>query len=109
MTDQFPGLRRILVGYDGSEPAARALRVALGLAEGLSARVWVVHATSLPPRVMEPQTEEQRGSEGAAVESTLRRVRELAGERRVELEVVVREGPAASVIEQVRRARSRPQ
>ena len=101
MTDRFPGLNRILVGYDGSEPSARALRAALGLAEGLGARVWVVHATSPPPRVMEPQTEEQRGTEDGAVEATLRRVRDVASTHRVEVEIVLREGPAASVIESV--------
>ena len=101
MPDRFPGLNRILVGYDGSDPAARALRTALGLAEALGARVWVVHATAPPPRVLEPQTEEQRGSEEGAVEETMRRVRELAGEHRVELELVVREGPPAAVIERV--------
>ena len=40
--------RQILVGYDGSPAAQRALDFALQLARGLGARVRVLYAVSLP-------------------------------------------------------------
>jgi nucleotide-binding universal stress UspA family protein len=57
-----------------------------------------VHATGPPPRVVEPQTDEQRGSEVVAVEETLRAVRPIAERHHVPLEVLVREGSPLEVI-----------
>jgi nucleotide-binding universal stress UspA family protein len=41
--------RRILVGYDGSDDSAHALRVALSLAEGLGAEVVALSVVHTSP------------------------------------------------------------
>jgi nucleotide-binding universal stress UspA family protein len=43
--------RRVLVGYDGSDDSAHALRVALGLAEGLQAEVVALSAIHVAPNL----------------------------------------------------------
>lgn len=47
-------IRRIVVGVDGSEAAARALEWAIGLAAALDAEVIAVHAYELPAYVPRP-------------------------------------------------------
>lgn len=55
--------RRILVGFDGSERAAHALRITLGLAENIGAEVVVLCAFHVPPHI---ETEEERAREAAS-------------------------------------------
>jgi nucleotide-binding universal stress UspA family protein len=55
-------LARILVGYDGSEPAARAVTAAATLAREANAGVWVVHV-SPPGRAGEAVIELARARE----------------------------------------------
>ncbi len=92
------GLRRIVVAYDGSESAVRAVQFALRALVGPTTEVWIVHASEAPKTVAEPRTEEEQGSETSAIEQSLRAVqaREDALGRRVH--VWVREGAPAGVI-----------
>ncbi len=43
--------KAILVAYDGSEPAERALRMAIDLARALSAKIYVIYVVNIPPEV----------------------------------------------------------
>jgi nucleotide-binding universal stress UspA family protein len=60
--------RRILVGYDGSDDSAHALRVALNLAEGLGAEVIALSAVHTSPmlEVEEDEAREAASSRGIA-------------------------------------------
>ncbi len=98
LPDGLAAPRRIVVGFDGSEPAVRALRTALGLAVRLSAHLWVVHATGPSPGVAEPLTDEQDDRERGAVEEALRGWGPVAAARQVALDLRLEEGPPAPTI-----------
>ena len=66
------GARRIVVGYDGSDPSVRALRFALGTLSAPDGEVWVVHAALAPSTVAEPRTDEEQGTESGAIDHSLR-------------------------------------
>jgi hypothetical protein len=72
--DPSPGgpVRKIVVAYDGSESSVRAAQFALRLVAGGPMQLWFVHATSTPPTVAEPRTDEEQGAEAAAIEHSLR-------------------------------------
>ena len=84
--------RRILVGYDGSPPSARALHLALGLARQTGGEMWVVYASSPPPVVAEPRPDEEQGLESLAVEHVLREAQAAAQTYGVRLTVRIRDG-----------------
>jgi nucleotide-binding universal stress UspA family protein len=92
------GLLRLVIAYDGSESSNRAVHFALRRLAGPLTEVWIVHASEAPRSVVEPRTEEERGSESAAIEESLRslQMREDPEGRRIH--VWVREGPASAVV-----------
>ena len=90
------GADRVVVAYDGSEPSARAVRLALEA--GLAAEVWIVHATDPPRAVAEPRTDEEQGSEAGAIEGSLREIQSTADSAERPVHVWIREGRPADVI-----------
>ena len=62
-------LGRILVGFDGSAPAARAVQVALELANEIGSRVFIV---SVLPSLSHVETDEERAEESAQEHDLLR-------------------------------------
>jgi nucleotide-binding universal stress UspA family protein len=95
---QPSGVRRIVVGYDGSEPSARAARFALGLVTTPPMELWFVHATHGPSAAAEPRTDEERGTETAAIEHGLRSLQASAAPDRHRVELWLRDGAPADVL-----------
>ncbi len=93
-----PALRRMLVAFDGSPPATRALDLALRLAEPEHARLWAVHVSAAPLAIAEPRTDEERRREPEAIARALGSVRASAERVGVALTVWIREGEAAPVL-----------
>lgn len=91
-------VRRVVVGYDGSEASVRALRFALGPLGAPDREVWVVHAAHAPSTVAEPRTEEEQGTEFGAIDHSLRTVQAEVDPTGQRVHVVVREGAAAAAI-----------
>jgi nucleotide-binding universal stress UspA family protein len=91
-------LRRIVVAFDGSPPATRALDLALRLARSDRARVWAVHVPAPPQAIAEPRTDEEQRSEPQAIARALEQVRGVAEREGMAVEVMVREGVAAPMI-----------
>ncbi len=89
------GVRKILIGYDGSEPSARAVDLVLYGLAGPATEVWIVHATDPPKVVAEPLTDEERGVETDAIAESLEAIRAGAGPR---VHVWTREGAASDVL-----------
>lgn len=54
--------RRIVVGFDGSPPSARAARLAFSVVSPNAGRLWFVHAILPDRRRAEPITEEEMDS-----------------------------------------------
>lgn len=92
------GPRRILVGFDGSRPSDRAVRLALVWGEATGAAVFVVHASEPPHAIAEPRTDEARGAEASGIDLALADVRRSAEELGVPLTVWVREGAPARIL-----------
>ena len=89
---------RLLVGYDGSEASYRAVQWALRIARWGGAAVFVVHAATAPPTVMEPRTDEEQFSEVDAIGGTLRDFMADAARDGIQLEAGSREGPPVEVL-----------
>ncbi|HTT14233.1 MAG TPA: universal stress protein [Thermoplasmata archaeon] len=90
--------RRLVVAFDGSAPATRALGFALRLAGRTGGRIWAVHIVGAPAAIAEPRTEEEQRTEPDAIASALRAVQATAAKDGVALEVLVLEGNAAEAI-----------
>jgi nucleotide-binding universal stress UspA family protein len=63
--------RRVLVGYDGSEEASRALEFAIGLAGEGSLEIHLAYVVQAPPGMFAPVLDEVMDSIRAAGEETL--------------------------------------
>jgi nucleotide-binding universal stress UspA family protein len=97
-------IRRILVPHDFSDTASRALDYALDLAERLGSSVTVVHAYEIPvygfpegPIV----TAEMAGQIEAAAHGAIEAVAKRSKRTGVEVNFVLRQGPAWSEIQAV--------
>jgi nucleotide-binding universal stress UspA family protein len=89
-------LGRILLAYDGSEGAEKALDMARTLARRFSANILVVVAFDQLPRVSSPSAEDMRHiHESRAVAD---RISKLLRDEGIEAESDVLEGPAADAI-----------
>lgn len=102
-TSREPGPREIhdiVVGYDSSDPSARACSVAIRLAGLLGARVHLVHAGELRPEIVEPRTEEEIESVHHGVASAMELMKSYAERSGVSLRIVSREGlPATAILD----------
>jgi nucleotide-binding universal stress UspA family protein len=90
-------IRRILVAYDGSEPARRALEVAAELAAGLGTRVGLV---SVAPLEMGPPPDDP-WSAASAHAAELHEAKALLAERGLDAETHEPMGEAGPMIVQV--------
>ncbi len=88
----------IVVGYDGSASAARAVSFALALAARTGAAVRLVHAVDHPPDVIEPVTEEELRVRQRVDEEVLENLGREGARWGVTVESEIRDGPAAHVI-----------
>jgi nucleotide-binding universal stress UspA family protein len=89
-------IRKILLGYDGSESAERAVDLARSLAHKYDAMIIVVHAFPRLPRVIQPSQDDVREIHEAreSVEGLVKRLTE----DQLEVTPDVLEGPAAEAI-----------
>ncbi|MHB8352530.1 MAG: universal stress protein [Thermoplasmata archaeon] len=88
----------MVVGFDGSPAASRALGVALVLGRSLRAAVFLVHARDSNPGRAEPTTEEEASLVDDATTTAVAAWVERAAEQGVELTAVARERSAAPAI-----------
>ena len=104
MATRSSGLGRILVGVDGSEPSAAAIKWALRLAKGLGSQVIAVYAVDIPAYFPEPYglpvqfDTEWRAAIKAEFESKWCKPLKVAG---IRYRTVMEDGRAASVISDV--------
>jgi nucleotide-binding universal stress UspA family protein len=90
--------RKIVVGYDGSEPARRAIEVAFNLA-GEDDRVTIVTAYHLPPEIKSYEFFEDLAAVfKQAAEELLGSAREIVPEHRPDVHYQVVEGGAADAL-----------
>ncbi len=92
------GLGRLVVGFDASPPAIRAARLAVELARGGRARLWLVFAQQIDPRLAEPRTEEMVSTPVRAARKAMESLIREARNAGVEAEAIVREGDPAGAI-----------
>jgi nucleotide-binding universal stress UspA family protein len=109
--DRLPGpplaTKPVVVGYDGSGPAARAVGFAIEVAAALHSDLVIVHALEGASDVVEPVTEEERQSRQRIDEETLAELAREAGRRGVRASVTIREGPpVAAILETAARTRA---
>ncbi len=98
MTAAPAPVRRVVVGYDGSESSARAVRFALSFTRDSNTEVWLVHAAEAPRTVAEPRTDEERETEAHAIEETMQRTAREADPTLGRVHVRVQEGRPADVL-----------
>ncbi len=89
---------RLVVGFDASPPAVRAARLAVEMARGGRARLWLVYAQQVDSRIAEPRTEEEVSTPVRATKKAMETLIQEAHGAGVQAEAVVREGDPASAI-----------
>ncbi len=90
----------IVVGYDGSPSATRALGLALMLARSTGARLCLVHARQMEPEKAEPTTEEEFESVDGAVADNASAWTKRASRAGVSFTVLLRDSsPSAAILE----------
>jgi len=101
MATRNSGVRRIVVGVDGSESAAAALKWAVRLAKGMGSQVTAVYAIDVPTYVPQPYgtpiqfDDEWRAAMKADFENKWCKPLKVSG---VRYRTVMEDGRAASVI-----------
>ena len=91
-------IRSIVIAFDGSPSSTRALRLALALAEGAGAHLYLVHARERDPERAEPATEEEVRSAEEAIAAAVAGWAERARERGVPFTPVWRDADAVPAI-----------
>jgi nucleotide-binding universal stress UspA family protein len=96
---------RAVVGFDGSPAAVRAARFAIALLPRgtAGATLWLVYAYQPDTRLAEPVTDEGATSPVRAVQRSMETLARTAAEAGLQVELVVREGPAAETVVAVAR------
>jgi len=99
-------IRKILVAYDGSEPASRALEIASDIAKRYGAKLYVLHVVPLPEDYLStylyyPEMEDQLISKLIeAGRNLLEKAREAASSLSVDVETVLERGdPGKKIVE----------
>ncbi len=80
---------RILVGFDGSTQAQKALETALSLAQSLDANVIVLAVARPPEPATEPEVNAMLDDAREHFEADFKRIIKLASEMEVELETAI--------------------
>jgi nucleotide-binding universal stress UspA family protein len=93
-----PPLSRVVVGFDASPPSTRAARLAVEIARGGRARLWLVFAQQVDPRLAEPRTEEEVSTPVRAASKAMDALVLEARAAGTTAEAVVREGDPATVL-----------
>ncbi len=93
-----PSGSALVVGFDASPPAVRAARLAIEIARGIGAKVWLVYAQRSDPRLVEPRTDEEVRSPAAATEKAMGALVREGQNRGVDVVAVSREGDPAEVV-----------
>ncbi len=91
-------LARLVVGFDLSLPASRAARLAIEIGRGGRARLWLVFAQQVDPRLAQPRTEEEVSIPVRAARKAMDALVREAHAAGVDAEALVREGEPAAVI-----------
>ncbi|MGI0055267.1 MAG: universal stress protein [Thermoplasmata archaeon] len=91
-------LARIVVGFDGSPPASRALAFALEIARPTRAHLFVVHVRERDAAQLEPTTEEESTSADDAIAAAVAGWAERAREAGIPFTPALRERPVADAI-----------
>lgn len=90
--------RKILVAYDGSEGADRALTLAISMAREQDAELWVLsvaeHLPRFPATIAE--TDEALHRDEQALTHIQHKARLIAGEEGVTVQMITRAGDTAS-------------
>ena len=92
-------MRKIIVGYDGSEPAARAVQMALSFAEKFGATLQLVYAvplTTLPPEAIAAGALEIDKAHKESARRMLEERKRTHERPEVQVEVYVLEGGAVA-------------
>jgi nucleotide-binding universal stress UspA family protein len=108
MTDKSNGFfRRILVGYDGSSSAEKALEAALAIASSLGSTVDVLSVVQLPEPATLPELHAMLDSAREHYETELRRIAQAANGNGIRLETDVAVGhPAEQIIQRAEQIRA---
>ncbi|MEM0129272.1 MAG: universal stress protein [Thermoplasmata archaeon] len=91
-------LRTLVVGFDASPAASRAMALALAIATPVAARIVLVHAPEGGSIQAQPTTEEEAGAGEAAVAAAITGWEERARAAGVPFSVVMREEPPGAAI-----------
>lgn len=89
---------RLLVGFDASPSSVRAVRLAVDMARGGRATVWLVFAQQSRPLAAEPRTEEEISVPVRTTQKAMETLIQEARDAGVRAEVIVRDGDPATVI-----------
>ncbi len=89
---------RLVIGYDGSPSAERAVRFGLRWAGSSRGSVWLVHATTHERHVAEPVTDEELSAPARAIVRAMETWAADARSQGVAATTVVREGSARDVV-----------
>lgn len=108
MTDRRDGFfRRILVGYDGSSSAEKALEAALAMASSLGSTVDVLSVVQLPEPATLPDLHAMLDGAREHYEKELRRIAQAANGNGIRLETDVAVGhPAEQIIQRAAQIRA---
>lgn len=90
--------RTIVVGYDGSASAARAVAFAMDLAARTGAEVRLVHAVEDPGDVVQPETDEAIRSRHRVDEEVLADMIREGEHRGVRIQGAILEGPPVATL-----------
>jgi nucleotide-binding universal stress UspA family protein len=91
---------RILVGYDGSEKAERALETALGFASASDAKVEILSVVRPPEPLNQPQAQETINAARRHFEEVLRRISEAVSSNGIRVSTSIAVGhPAEQILE----------
>ncbi len=93
--------RSILVAYDGSDPAERALKMGVEIARAFDAKVYVVYVVNIPPEVhMILTTGTILGEIAREGQRILERAKSLLDREGVKYELITEAGdPAEKIVE----------
>ncbi|MCW6167327.1 MAG: universal stress protein [Thermoplasmatales archaeon] len=96
-----PSPRAIVVGFDGSPAAGRAMSLALEIARAGGGRIYLVHAQERDPEQAEPATEEESVSVEQAIAAAVAGWAERAAGASIPFTAVQRDRPAAELLRSV--------
>lgn len=99
--------RRILVGYDGSQEAEKALELALAVASGMGSKVTVLAVAQLPEPFVAVELRAALDDAHEHFDRKLQKIAVAAGENGITVETAIVAGnPAEQIIRRAEKERS---